>query len=418
MTSEEIVQAALDHRETGKIPVDFGSTSVTGIHVRAVENLRNYYGLEKKPVKVIEPFQMLGEIDEELSEILGTDVIGLSSRRNMFGIPQDEGWKEFRTFWGQVVLLPEKFNISFDDDGSLLIYPEGDTSVPPCAKMPRAGYFFDAIPRQGPIDDNNLNVEDNLEEFGFLSENDINWWKIQFDLARKSSKAVVANFGGTAIGDIALVPGLNLKYPRGIRDVTEWYISTVARQGYLHEVFERQTEIALQNLAKLNEIGGDAVDVVFLCGTDFGTQTSTFCSGEVFDTLYAPYYKKMNDWIHSNTGWKIFKHSCGAVESFIRKFIDCGFDILNPVQINAAGMNPVHLKKKYGEHIVFWGGGVDTQKVLAFGTPDDVRKQVTENCKIFGKGGGFVFNTVHNIQANVPVENIVAMIESLKKLNM
>jgi len=418
MTSREIVLAALDHRETGRIPVDFGSTSVTGIHVRAVENLRNYYGLERKPVKVTEPFQMLGEIDDDLAEIIGTDVIGLSSRKNMFGIPQDEGWKEFRTFWGQVVLLPEKFNTRFDNDGSLLIYPEGDTSVPPCAKMPEAGYFFNAIPRQEPIDDNNLNIEDNLEEFGFLTEEDIEWWKKQFDLARRSSKAVVANFGGTAIGDIALVPGLNLKHPRGIRDVTEWYISTVARQNYLHEVFERQTDIALQNLSKLNESGGDAVDVVFLCGTDFGTQTSTFCSGEVFDTLYAPYYRKMNDWIHGNTRWKIFKHSCGAVEPFIGKFIDCGFDILNPVQINAAGMNPVQLKKKYGKHIVFWGGGVDTQKVLAFGTPDDVRKQVTENCRIFGKGGGFVFNTVHNIQANVPVENIVAMIETLKEINM
>ncbi|HOK73971.1 MAG TPA: uroporphyrinogen decarboxylase family protein [Bacteroidales bacterium] len=417
MTSKEIILAALDHKETGRIPVDFGSTSVTGIHVRAVENLRNYYGLEKKPVKVIEPFQMLGEIDEDLAEILGTDVIGLTSRKNMFGIPQDEGWKEFRTFWGQVVLLPEKFNTTFDEDGALLIYPEGDTSVPPCAKMPKAGYFFDAIIRQEPIDENNLNVEDNLEEFSLIQEEDIAWWKKQFDLARKSNKAVVANFGGTAIGDIALVPGLNLKCPKGIRDVAEWYISTVARQDYLHKIFEKQTDIALQNLSKLQKAGGDAVDVVFICGTDFGTQTSTFCSGEVFDRLYAPYYKKMNDWIHSNTRWKTFKHSCGAVEPFIRKFIECGFDILNPVQINAAGMNPVQLKKKYGKDIVFWGGGVDTQKVLAFGTPQDVRRQVIENCRIFGEGGGFVFNTVHNIQANVPVENIVSMVETLKELN-
>ncbi|MGQ9621521.1 MAG: uroporphyrinogen decarboxylase family protein [Bacteroidales bacterium] len=417
MTSREIVLAALDFKETEKIPVDFGSTAVTGIHVKAIENLRKHYNLEQRPVKVIEPYQMLGEVDEELAEILGTDVTGIASRKNMFGIPQDEGWKEFRTFWGQIVLMPEKFNVTYDSDGSLLIHPEGDTTVPPSAKMPCAGYFFDALPRQGMIDDNKLNADDNLEEFGFISDEDLNWWKKQFEQSRKSKKAVVANFGGTAIGDIALVPGLNLKYPKGIRDVAEWYISTVARQDYLHQIFDRQTNIAIHNFSKLYENGGDAVDVVFICGTDFGTQTSTFCSNQVFDELYAPYYRKMNEWIHKNTGWKTFKHSCGAIESFIKKFIDCGFDILNPIQINAAGMHPGKLKIKYGKNIVFWGGGVDTQKILAFGTPREVRKQVIENCKIFGKGGGFVFNTVHNIQANVPVENLVSMIETLREIN-
>lgn len=417
MKSKQIVYEALSHRNPGKIPVDLGSTGVTGIHVKAVENLRNYYGLGCLPVRVIEPFQMLGEVDEQLAEIIGTDVKGIGGRRNMFGIRQDKGWKEFRTPWGQIVLVPEDFNTTCDSDGSVFIYPEGDKSVPPCAKMPREGFFFDAIIRQQPIDENRLNPEDNLEEFGLISEEDIEHWKKEFDNARVCGKAIITNFGGTGIGDIALVPGMNLKYPKGIRDVAEWYISTVARQNYLHGVFEKQTDIALQNLAKLYENGGSAVDVVFLCGTDFGTQTSRFCSTESFDKLYAPWYKKMNNWIHLNTNWKTFKHSCGAVEPLIRKFIECGFDILNPVQINAAGMEPEKLKRKYGKEIVFWGGGVDTQKTLAFGTPGEVRKQVQENCRIFGRGGGFIFNTVHNIQANVPVENIVSMIETLRDIN-
>ncbi len=417
MRSRDLVLEAINHRDPGKIPVDLGSTGVTGIHVRAVENLRKYYGLEYKPVKVIEPFQMLGEVDEELANIIGTDVQGIFGNKDMFGISQQSGWKEFRTFWGQVVLFPEGFNTTYGEDGSLLIYPEGDTSVPPCAKMPREGFFFDAIIRQEPIDEDSLNPENNLQEFGFLSDEDLNYWRNEFEKARNSDKAIITNFGGTAIGDIALVPGLNLKHPRGIRDVTEWYISTVARQDYLHAVFERQTDIAIKNLEKIYQNGGDAVDVVFLCGTDFGTQTSRFCSVELFKSLYAPYYKKMNDWIHTNTPWKTFKHSCGAVEPLIKEFINCGFDILNPVQINAAGMDPVRLKKEYGNHIVFWGGGVDTQRVLAFSTVEEVKKQVIENCRIFGKGGGFVFNTVHNIQANVPVENIVAMIETLKEIN-
>jgi hypothetical protein len=416
MTSKEKTLAAVNHKG-GKIPLDMGGTGVTGIHVRAVEKLREYYGLERKPVKVTEPYQMLGEVDEVLAKTVGTDIAGILSRKDMFGIPQDEGWKEFRTFWGQTVLVPEKFNTTCTEDGSLLIYPGGDLTISPCAKMPTAGYFFDAITRQDPIDDSKLNVEDNLEEFSLLSDDDLEYWKSRFAVVRNSDKAVIAGFGGTAIGDIALVPGLSLKHPKGIRDVAEWYISTVMRREYLHSIFERQTDIALKNMDLLYKNGGDAVDVVFICGTDFGTQISTFCSGETFEELYAPYYRKMNDWIHRNTNWKTFKHSCGAIEPFISRFINCGFDILNPVQISATGMDPAGLKKKYGSAITYWGGGVDTQQVLAFGTPAGVREQVLQNCAVFGEGGGFVFNTVHNIQANVPVENIVSMVNALKEFN-
>jgi uroporphyrinogen-III decarboxylase len=185
----------------------------------------------------------------------------------------------------------------------------------------------------------------------------------------------------------------------------------------MKELFERQTDIAVNNLKRLFDVVGNRIDVVYMCGNDFGTQQSTFCDVQTFGELYLPYYKKMNDWIHQHTGWKTFKHSCGAVETLIESFIEAGFDILNPVQVNAAGMDPKNLKKKYGDRIVFWGGGVDTQKVLAFGSPDDVRKQVTQLCGVFAEEGGFVFNTVHNIQANVPVENVAAMIETLRKLN-
>jgi hypothetical protein len=417
MTSREITLAAISHRETGKIPVDCGSTGVTGIHVRAVAELRKHYGLENKPVKVIEPYQMLGEVEDDLAELIGCTVTGLFGRSNMFGIRHDVEWKEFVTFWGQTVLVPRDFNTSFDADGSLLIYPEGDMGVPATAKMPPASFFFDALPRQEPIDEGRLNVEDNLEEFTPIGDEDLAWWKKQFERVRGSSKAVIASLGGTAIGDIALVPAMNLKHPKGIRDVAEWYMSTVLRRDYIAAVFDSQTDIAIKNLAKIHASGGDVIDIVFTCGTDFGTQTSTFCSGDTFEELYAPYYRKVNDWIHANTNWKTFKHSCGAVEPFISRFINCGFDILNPVQISATGMDPENLKKKYGEKIVFWGGGVDTQKVLAFGSEADVRDQVKRNCEIFGKGGGFVFNTVHNIQGNVPVGNIAALFETVRQFN-
>jgi uroporphyrinogen-III decarboxylase len=283
--------------------------------------------------------------------------------------------------------------------------------------MPHTGYFFDAIIRQEPIDEDKLNPEDNLEEFEPITDRDLNWWKNMVDRLSATGKGIIASLGGTALGDIALVPGMQLRRPKGIRDVAEWYMSTVMRPDYVHAIFEKQTDIAIANLTKIYEVVGNRIEAAFICGTDFGTQTSTFCSPEQFKEMYLPYYKRVNDWIHQHTEWKTFKHSCGAVETFIPLFIEAGFDILNPVQINAVGMEPKHLKDTFGKDLVFWGGGIDTQKMLSFGTPAEVRKQVLENCEIFAKDGGFVFNTVHNIQANVPAENLIAMMEAIREFN-
>ena len=427
MNSRDCIQAALQHRIADRIPFDLGGTAVSGIHVRAVAGLRERLGLEHKPVKVIESYQMLGEVDDELKALLGVDTCGVTGPDTMFGFPNRD-WKEFRLPWGQEVLVPGEFNTTIAADGSLLMYPEGDRSVPPCAKMPPASFFFDALPRQDPIDENRLVSTDNMEEFQPVGEGALAYWRRAITAATEPAgdaagdrdgeqRAVVATFGGTAFGDIALVPGLHLKHPRGIRDVTEWYLSTLIRTDYLHSVFEGQCAVALQTLEKIHSVVGDAVDVVFICGTDFGAQNSQLCSPETFDSLYAPYYKRINDWVHRHTSWKTFKHSCGAVEPLISRFIEAGFDILNPVQIGAAGMDPKILKERYGERLVFWGGGVDTQKTLPFGTPGEVKRQVLNMCELFSPGGGFVFNTVHNIQADVPVENIVAMINAVKIFN-
>jgi len=403
----------INHEQPDQLVIDFGSTAVTGIHVLAVEKLRNYYGLEKRPVRVIEPFQMLGEVETDLAEILNVGVTAAWGKKNMFGFYNHAPFNPYITPWGQQVLMPENFRYK-NDKGDILTYPEGDSSVAPSARMPESGYFFDAIIRQQPIDEDKLNPEDNLEEFGLVTDTEMEFWKAATQEARKSGKAVIAALGGTALGDIALVPGMDVKNPKGIRDVAEWYMSTIMRPDYIKYIFDRQIEIAIENYDRFNKAFGENVDAVFICGTDFGTQNSTFCSIDQFDDLWLPYYKKINNWIHENTSWKTFKHSCGAVESFMPKFIEAGFDIINPVQINATGMDPVHLKNTYGKDLVFWGGGIDTQKTLPYATPAKVRDETLRLCEIFAKDGGFVFNTVHNIQANVPLENIVAMIDAIK----
>jgi uroporphyrinogen-III decarboxylase len=283
--------------------------------------------------------------------------------------------------------------------------------------MPTGSYFFDTIVRQEPIDEERLDPNDNLEEFGPISDTDLEHLLVSAAEAARGGRAVIANFGGTAFGDIALVPAPFLKHPKGIRDIAEWYMSTTARRDYIHRIFERQCEYALANLEKIHAAVGGTVDAVFLCGTDFGTQTSTFCSVSTFRNLYFPYYRRINDWVHAHTGWRTFKHSCGAVERFVPSFIESGFDILNPVQCSAAGMGAEHLESSYGDNLVFWGGGIDTQKTLPFGTPADVRAQVLERCEVFSRGGGFVFNSIHNIQARTPVENIIAMLNAVHEFN-
>lgn len=414
--SRDLVQKALQHKPMDRVPVDFGSSPTTGIHCSIVEKLREYYGLEKRPVKVHEPFQMLGVVEDDLIDAIGIDTEGVAGLNTFFGFP-NENWKLFTTLWGQEVLVPEKFNVKKDENGDLLIYPGGDTTAEPSARMPNNGVFFDAIIRQEPIDEENLDPEDNLEEFGPISEEELNHYKREVARAKATGRAVVAVIGGAGLGDIALVPAPFMSNPKGIRDVTEWYVSTVTRQEYLHTVFSKQTDYAVENFKTLYEAVGNDIDVAFICGTDFGTQTSTFCSPDTFKELYMPYYKKMTGWIHEHTEWKVFKHSCGAVFDFIPLFIEAGFDILNPVQLSAAGMDAEELKKQFGDQIVFWGGGVDTQKTLPFGTPEEVRKEVTTRLEILSKDSGYVFNTIHNVQAKTPIENLAAMFDAVHEFN-
>lgn len=418
MNSKERLLKALNHEEADRLPIDFGGTTVTGMHYSCVAALRDYYGLEKRTVKVYEPYQMLGLIEDDLRDAIGIDTQGVGGRTNMFGIPMEAPWKEWRLDNGDVVLVPHTFNTTEDSAGNHYVYPCGDMSAKPCAKMPKNGFYFDAIMRQEPFDDvEELDPNDNLEEFGYTSEKVLCEFAEDIDNASKTDRGVVVSFGGTALGDIALVPGLTLKDPKGIRDVEEWYMATATAPEYLKYVFDKQTDIALVNLARLKEKVGNKIDAIFICGTDFGTQSSTFCSRDTFRDLYMPYYKKVNNWIHENTSWKTFKHSCGAIEPFISLMIESGFDIINPVQCSATGMDPKLLKEKYGKDIVFWGGGIDTQKLLPFGTPEQVREQVKQRCEIFGRGGGYVFNSIHNVQYGTPTENLVALIEAFKSYN-
>ena len=415
MTSRERLIATLNHRAPDRLCVDCGAGFQTGMGAGAVHRLREaVLGASNHRVKVIESYQMLGEIDEELRQALGLDVVGVHGPDTMFGF-RNECWKPFTMFDGTPVLVPGQFNVTPADDGGWLMYPEGDTGVPPSAWMPKGTCFFDSLRRQPPLDEAALDPADNCEEMEVVSEEDVRHYA---GLARHyhehTSYGIYMTLPGTAFGDIALVPAPWMKYPKGIRGVEEWYMATCEEMDYVLRVFEYQCECALKNIELLARAVGDRVQVVFVSGTDFGTQTGQFCSVQAYRELYKPFHKAVNDRIHQLTNWKTFIHSCGAVRPFLAEFIEAGFDVLNPVQCSATGMGPRELKREFGKDLVFWGGGVDTQRTLPFGAPEEVYREVRERIEILGEGGGYVFNGIHNIQSNVPTPNILAMFRAVR----
>jgi hypothetical protein len=411
------VHLALNHQQPDRTPLDLGGCTVTGMHVSSVYKLRQALALDPPgtPVKVIDTYQMLGEIGADLMERLGVDVIPLRGRKTLFGL-RNEDWKPWQLFDGTPVLVPGAMNTTPEPNGDILAYPQGDRSVPASGRMPHNGYYFDSIIRQEPFDDDHLRVEDNLEEFGPISDDDLEYFRCEAErLYTTTDKAIFADFGGTSFGDVVFVMAPMLKHPKGIRNIEEWYISTVTRRSHLLKIFERQCDIGISNLERAYKAVGERVSVVIISGTDFGTQQGPFLSVQDFRELYQPFLQRINNWVHAHTGWKTFIHTCGSIMPLIEPIIESGFDILNPVQWSAANMDRAELKQRFGDRITFWGGGVNCQQTLPFGSPQEVHDEVCESIRLLGTGGGFVFNTVHNAQAGVPVENLLAMYEAFKE---
>ncbi|HUV08238.1 MAG TPA: uroporphyrinogen decarboxylase family protein, partial [Spirochaetia bacterium] len=296
-------------------------------------------------------------------------------------------------------------------------YPQGDRGASPSGKMPKGGYYFDFITRQKPIVEGELDGRKWAEEtFSPLTDRDLRFLEETSRACHENTEyALIGLYGAAAFGSITSIQAPHVKDPSGIRDIEEFWISYMIRPDYIKEIFSRQLEIQMENLRMFAEAVGNRIEVIQLSGTDFGSQDGPLISPEMYREFFKPLHKTVNRWVHENTGWKTFYHTCGSVRALIEDFIEAEIDILNPVQISARDMDPEVLKTEYGDRIVFWGGGVDTQRTLPFGTPDEVREEVERNMRIFGRGGGFVFSAVHNIQANVPVENLLAMFNAVNK---
>lgn len=419
MNSRERVLAAINHQQPDRVPIDFGATGQTGISVCAEYRLREYLGLPQHDLDVFEIIQMLGVVDEDLRRMMKSDVIGMNHPEDSMGVYPNGKKKRFIMPDGTPTLINEGNEFDILPNGARQLYPQGDRTAPPSAYMPEGGYFFDIIDRAEEYDEDNLTPREDFKDFfSVMSDETAKYYERESKrLYEETDYAIIGNLAGAGYGDPGALPAPFEKHPKGIRKFDEWIMAQIMYPEYVQEVFEMQTEFMLKNLEIYKQACGDRIQICWISGTDFGTQNSEIMSADMFRELYKPYYKRVCDWIHKNTNWKTYAHTCGCLVRLLDDIVDMGLDIINPVQLSAAGMDPHMLKEKYGDKLVFWGGGVDTQTTLPRGNPEEVAAQVIERLDILSKGGGYVFNTIHNIVGDTKPENIWAAFSAVHKYN-
>ena len=404
MTSRERVLKALDHKETDRVPLDLGSTVMTGIMAQALDRLRRHLGLEPRRVKVYEVFQMLGEVEMDLVERLALDVLPVEPPVLFFGLRCDH-YKPWRLFDGTDVLVPGDFDVEVDERGDWLLHHAGRPDQPVEGHMPKDGYYFDMVgftkmdPDFAPPP-----LEEVRASATRPTDDDLEWMRGRADWIRQNTDKAVLLGHWTAAG----LPGVGT--------MPEFLCLLATDKEYVRDLIALRAEILIENLSALWDAVGERADIVGIDGQDFGSQRGELFAPDLFEELYLPNYSKVNAWVHEHTTWKTWQHTCGSVAKILPMLVESGLDAINPVQCSAEGMDPQWLKESFGERITFWGGGVDTQKTLPFGTVDEVREEVAERVRIFGAGGGSVFNPVHNVQHSTPPENVAAAYETAASL--
>ncbi len=392
MNSRERVLCALNHQEPDRIPIDIGGTRQSGIAASTYHQLKKRLGISST-TRVFDLYQMLAEIERPVMERFGADVVGLNRQAVTFGI-RNENWKPWTMFDGTPVEVPGGFEPVTEPSGDLAIVQNGQL----IARMPKDGFYFDRLEKYPGA----AHIELDGYQPPMLSDEDCDHLHEQAEAWFQNSDYAII----TAMG-----PPYELFYGLGTGGFENWMVTLATEPDYVHALFEILVDAWLINLKKFSDAVGNRVQIIQL-NDDFGTQVSSFMSVKMFRDLIMPAYKRGLDWIHENTEMKVFLHSDGALYTLIPSIIEMGVDILNPTQTSATGMDPVRLKKEFGNQLVFWGGSLNCQETLPFGTPEEVAQEVEEHVRILKPGGGYVFTSVHNVQASVPPENVIAMFDT------
>lgn len=404
MTSGERIIAAINHRQPDKIPVDLGSSTVTGISGIAYNNLKKYLKIEGS-TKIYDVIQQLALVDMSIIDLFGVDALDT----NRVSIENTE-WYDVILSDGSKAEFPSWFRPLKAEDGS---WYTSDNEGNVISKMSAGATFFDQMyyPYEYgyPYEFNNL--KDALKKISWIvhshaSNLDATELRARLLDLRGSTKKALVMSGGVKL----------LEYGFFIRRMDNFLMDLIVDEKKVSELLDLLVEMHLASLEKKCRNLGDIVDIIRF-GDDLGMTSAPFMDLNTFRKLLKPRYKILCDYVKKNSSMKIFLHSCGSVKQYIPDLIEVGIDILNPVQTNCYNMDPADLKREFGRDIVFWGGGVDTSSVLNRGTPEDVRTDVLKRCEIFSKDGGFVFAPIHNILSEVPPQNIVAAYNAVKEFN-
>jgi uroporphyrinogen decarboxylase len=411
MNSRDRVLSAVAHKETDKVPADMGSNPSSGISAIAYSNLLKYLGKDLK-VKIYDIVQQLAQPDDELLDLFGVDVLDIGRMFN----ETDQHWHPTVMANGGKAHYPKWFNPEKDDKGN---WQAKAASGEVIARMPTDSTFFDQTHFPW-IDGYPANMKGLDEAMGKVpwaafvhspwdNANMPGFWeelrKRTLQLRESTDKALM------------VVAGCNLfEWGTFIRRMDNFLMDLYLEPENVEALLDGLLERHFEMLSNTCKAVGDIVDIVRF-GDDLGGMNGPLMDPGIYRQFFKPRHKQLCDYVKQNSNMRIMLHSCGSIHKLIPDLIEAGFDILNPVQTQARDMEPERLKKDFGDAVTFWGGGVEPVGTLNKATPEQVREEVLERLRIFSRGGGYVFNTVHNILPEVPPENIVAMFNAVREFN-
>lgn len=412
MTSRERVLAALRHQEPDRVPVDLGSTPSSGISAVAYERLRRHLGRTDGATLVYDVVQQLAQPEPWALDAFGVDVVDLGRTFNV----DDADWYDATLETGERVRHPAWFRPEREPDGAWIARHRDGTVI---ARRPAGAAFYDQAHfpwvEDWPADFSGL--DDAMSKVLWAALVHSPWDSADQPDFWERLRANALELRRTDDRAVMVVVGCNLfEWGTFIRRIDNFLMDLLLEPQKVEALLDALMERHLATLEKVCEAVGDVADIVRF-GDDLGTDSGPFMRPDIYRTLFKPRHTKLCDYVRTHSKMHTFLHSCGSIEMLIPDLIEAGFEILNPVQTNARGMEPEHLKREFGADVTFWGGGVDTRRVLNLGSPAEVRRQVLDRLEVFAPGGGFVFNTVHNILPDVPPENVIALFDAVREFN-
>lgn len=413
MTSRERVLAAINHQIPDKMPVDLGATPSSGISAIAYSNLVKHIGMPELPVQIYDVVQQLAQPDMKVLDKFGGDVLDIGRIFN--DKPSD--WKLTTLANGAAAFYPKWFNPVKQKDGSYVTYDDDGKTM--LSRMPVGATFFDQtyFPYVDGYPDNYDNLDAEMGRIMWARDAHSPWDHAGDDGFWETLREQTLHLRQNTDKALLVVCGCNLfEWGTFLRRMDNFLMDLMCDHENVEKLLDELLKRHLATLEKVCNAVGDVVDIIRF-GDDLGMTQGPFMEPEIYRQLFKPRHKILCDYVKEHSQMHTFIHSCGSISLLMPDLIDAGIEIFNPVQTNAYLMETGFLKKEFGNDCTFWGGGIETAGVLNNATPEKVREQVLERLEIFSEGGGFVFNTVHNILPDVPPKNIVAMYDAIKEFN-